>query len=142
MKRIVFLITAEAFLSLAAGYLVSKMSWIARVGINLFHGEYRIFKSWGKTTCLFFSIQLVLILFQWWMYRKSKRISGSILSTLLLLSGIVGLYITYNDFQHTFTHRLLREKAHLGFYLFWLGWISSCTFFLVAARKISDQPAT
>jgi len=60
----------------------------------------------------------------------------------LLVAGVLGLVITYYDFQHTYSHRLLKERFHLGFYLFWLGWMGTCVFFLVTGngKKPGQQP--
>jgi len=41
------------------------------------------------------------------------------------------LYATFHDFTTNFTHKLLHEKSHVGFYLFWLTWIGSSIYFLV-----------
>ena len=67
-----------------------------------------------------------------------KKITTLAASTLLMLA-ILGLLTTLQDFLHTYTHRLLKERFHLGFYIFWLSWIGSCLFFLIIPHPV---PAT
>lgn len=128
MKPTQFIILLQAFFSLIAGFLISKMSFIGKLGINLFYSEYTIFKTWWQIGSLLFAIQLLVFGFQ---LLVKKRKGGKIafrLSLILLLVALIGLYATYHDFQHTFSHKLLKEKFHLGFYLFWLTWIGGCLF--------------
>ena len=67
-------------------------------------------------------------------------INNTILYSLLLMLGAVGLFLTFRDFIYTYTHRLLKERFHLGFYLFWIGWIGTCVFFLVVKDKKDPAP--
>lgn len=134
-RSLPLLVVFQAILMGIAGYLISEISFIGRVGINFFYKEYSIFKSAPKTAILFFVIQLVLIGIQWIMNRRYDRKIANIVSGILLVVALLGLYATYNDFQHTLSHRLLKEKFHLGFYLFWLGWISTCVYFMYGVRK-------
>lgn len=134
-KSLSLLVLFQAILMAIAGYLISKISLIGKIGINLFYSEYSIFKSAWKTTLLLFIIQLVLIGIQWIVNKRYDRKIANILSWTLLIVALVGLFATYNDFQNTFSHRLLKEKFHLGFYLFWLGWISTSLYFIFGVRK-------
>ena len=120
---------------LLAGWLISKISWIGRVGINLMYKEYSIFKSWWKTALLLFAIQMVLLLLQHIVHKKYSRAVANIASVVLLIAGIGGLAATYSDFQHTFSHKLLKERFHLGFYLFWIGWICTCLYYILLHKK-------
>jgi hypothetical protein len=52
-----------------------------------------------------------------------------------LIVAIVGLYFTYRDFQYYYAHRWLKEKFHLGGYLFWIGWIGISLFFLFSRQE-------
>lgn len=128
MKPVRFIILLQAILSLLSGYLISNMSFIGRLGINLFYSEYTIFKSWWQTALMLFIIQIVVFIVQLFVKKRKGGKIGFRLSLVLLLGALIGLYATYHDFQHTFSHKLLKEKFHLGFYLFWLTWIGSCLF--------------
>ena len=138
MKKTTLLILLQAILSLIAGFLVSKMSWIGRVGINWFHPEYKIFKFWWKTGLLFFGLQLCVIYVLWIVRKKAIARTSFITSLVFLLIAIVGLYLTYNDFQSTFSHKLMKEKFHLGFYIFWLCWAGTSIRFMV--KESDNQP--
>lgn len=129
-KKITILVGAQALFTILQVYLISRISLIGKVGISLFYKEYRIFRSPWKTYILFFGIQLTIILL---LYFLKNRYSGKITNmaaAVLLAIALFGLLYTYNDFLHTYSHRLLKERFHLGFYLFWTGWISTCVFFL------------
>lgn|GEM_PF-6578350 len=136
MKRSYIFILCQAILSFIAGYLVSGISWIGSVGIRFFYGEYSVFRSWWKTGLIFLLIQCVLLISQSLVRKKAKPSTSYIVSGILLLVGAAGLFVTYNDFQHTLSHRLLKEKFHLGFYLFWLCWIANCLYFLLSKKKV------
>lgn len=125
MKATRFIFLLQVVLSLLSGYLISKMSFIGRLGINLFYSEYTIFKSWWQTALLLFTIQLLIFGVQLFIKKRKGNKLAYRFSLGLLLIALIGLYVTYHDFQHTFSHRLLKEKFHLGFYLFWLTWIGS-----------------
>ena len=127
------LIPLQAALALISGVLVSEMSWLGRMGINLLHKDYRIFKSWWQTAIAFFAIQLLLDLIQYLIVKKSRK-SGLLIGIILIL-GLIGLYATYHDFTTNFSHKILKEKSHLGFYLFWLTWVGSSFYFLFASKK-------
>lgn len=128
MKPARFIILLQAILSLLSGYLISKMSLIGRIGINLMYSEYIIFKSWWQTALLLFGIQSLLLGVQFFVKKRKGNKLAFRLSLVLLVIALFGLYTTYHDFQHTISHKLLKEKFHLGFYLFWLTWIGGCLF--------------
>ena len=141
MKRLPILLLLQAVLSAIAGYLISKMSLLGRVGINLAYKEYAVLKSPVKAGLLLLLIQFIIIGVLWVAARKLPARSAKGIAVLLLLVGFAGLYVTYDDFQRTVTHRLLKEKFHLGFYLFWAGWIMSCTFFLTTIQPRKQYAA-
>jgi hypothetical protein len=126
------LILLQAVLSALSGILVSQMSWISRVGISLFYRDYAILKSWWQTALLFFAILLVLDIIQ--LVIKKKSSLSALFISIILVIGLLGLYVTFHDFTTKFTHELLREKSHTGFYLFWLTWIGSSVYFLVIPK--------
>jgi uncharacterized membrane protein YsdA (DUF1294 family) len=133
-KSLTLLIVIQAVLMAIAAYLISKMSFIGRLGINWFYQEYSLFKSPLKTGLLLFVIQMVLLGVQWFMNKRYDRKIANIVSSVLLIVALLGLYATYQDFQNTFSHKILNEKFHVGFYLFWLGWLSTCFYFLFGVR--------
>jgi hypothetical protein len=129
--RIPLLILCQALLSWLEAYLIAQISLIGRVGIATVHREYRLLRSGWKTFLLLFGIQLALILLLRFIQKKYPKKVTTILTSGLLLLAVLGFLATFQDFLHTYTHRLLKERFHLGFYLFWLAWIGTCVFFLV-----------
>ncbi|MCO6564973.1 MAG: hypothetical protein J6581_05965 [Apibacter sp.] len=139
MKRLSLLLLFEILVSISIGFLMSKMSWIGRMGINLFRNEYKILKVWWKTALMVLSIQLLLILIQYIIKRTCKVTISKLLFFLFLLSGCIGLVYTYHDFSTVYEHRIMKERFHLGGYLFWIGWIVSNLYFLVTPYQKTVQ---
>jgi hypothetical protein len=137
--RIALLISGQALLCWLDVYLISKISWIGKLGIATVHKEYRLLRSDWKTFLLLFSLQIVLIAGLTVVRTKCPRRIATLVTSMLLTLGAIGLFLTFRDFIYTYTHRLLKERFHLGFYLFWLGWIGTCIFFL--AIKDKKDPA-
>lgn len=134
VRRLLMLSAIQVVVSLVSTYLISKISFIGKAGIFLFYREYRILRSGWKTFLLLLGIQLlVVIVLEVISRRYDRRILRYWASGLLVLA-VVGLLATYNDFQNTFSHRLLKERFHLGFYLFWLGWGFTCVYYFLAVR--------
>jgi len=134
MKISKLLIPLQALLSLISGILVAQMSWLGRVGIDLLHKDYSIFKSWWQTAIAFFVIQIILDIIQFIIKKRSAK-SGLFIGIILIL-GLLGLYATFHDFTTNFSHKILKEKSHTGFYLFWLTWIGSSIYFMFAPKKV------
>ena len=130
-SRITVLVLAQAGLCLLSAYLVSKISTIGKIGIALFYKEYRLLRSGWKTFLLFFGIQLLIILLLHLTQKRSSAKKTIFTASVFIALALIGLLTTFNDFHHTYSHRLLKERFHLGFYLFWIGWIASCVFFIV-----------
>lgn len=135
MKRrnlpfIVFLL----LLSALSGWLMSHMSWIGRVGIDLMHKEYKPLKVWYRGGGIVFAILLVLFLLQWLADRKLAKPKARGVQIVALLLAVAGLLFTYNDFRTDFTHNILKERFHLGMYLFWVGWMSISLYLLATFR--------
>lgn len=142
MSRLSILICCQAILSWIESYLISKISFIGKVGIATTHKEYRLLRSGWKTFLLLFSIQLIVIVVLSVARKKLPAKSARLTGVVLLVLAVLGLLTTYVDFQDT-THRWLKERFHLGFYLFWLSWIGSCAFFLAtSSSKKDDTPTT
>ena len=140
-QKISILILCQAALCWLAAYLISKISLFGRLGIATVHKEYRLLRSGWKTFLLFFSIQVPLIILLSLIQKNFSRKLMISAATLLLILGVWGLWTTYSDFLHTYTHRLLKERFHLGFYIFWIGWMGTCIFFMVISyRKLTEPP--
>ena len=134
MRRHIPFLLYLAALSALSGWLMSHMSWIGRVGVNLFHKEYKFLKVWYKGGAVVFGVLLFLFLIQWLADRKLSKGSARAVQMVALIAAICGLWLTYNDFRTDFTHGVLKERFHLGAYLFWVGWISISLFLLATAR--------
>ena len=129
------LIFGQTLLCLLETYLVSKISFIGKVGIAIVHREYSLLRSGWKTFLLLFSIQVVIIITLYIIEKKYPKKIAFIVSSAILLLGLIGLYVTFQDFLHTYTHRLLKERFHAAFYLFWLSWTGTCLYFIVLLNK-------
>lgn len=134
MKNTSLLILVQGILSLLCGILSSKMSFIGRMGIQVMHRDYLIFKSWWKTALICFAIQLIIIIFLSLIKAYAGIRAVRIIAIVLLLIGLVGTYYTYIDFTTT-SHRLMRVKFHIAGYLFWLAWFISCIYFIIGSKK-------
>lgn len=139
MKQYKGFIAYLAGLSLLAGYLFSKASWIGRIGISLFYRQYNFLKTWWKGAGVVFIILLLLLAAHEYFNRKLKPSSARMLHLTALLGSLAGLFFTFLDFRHTLKHRWMGERFHLGAYCFWIGWISVCLLFLYKTRK-REQP--
>lgn len=135
MKRLGFLVLFLAGLSLISGYLLSKASWIGRVGMSLFYQQYNFLKVWWKGSLLIFAILMILLIIQTIIQKKLPASVAKIFHIIMLFAAIVGIWFTYQDFRHHFSHRLLGERFHIGTYLFWIGWISICIFYFFHPDK-------
>ncbi|WP_313385084.1 hypothetical protein [Chishuiella sp.] len=136
MKNRIICFLTLALSSLISGILISKMSFVGKIGISIIHTEYILLKTWWKTALLFFIIQAFLhIILSLWQFRNSETKARFILPTLFFALGILGLYYTYYDFTET-SHRLLKISFHSGFYLFWATWLLNCVSFFVMFWKI------
>ena len=137
MRRTASFVFILAALSAVSGVLLSKASLTGRVGISLFYKEYKFLKTWWQGALVVFAFLLLIL----WLlglaeknFSKQKAVLFYITTIFLALAG---LFLTYHDFTHTITHRLLGERFHLGAYLFWLDWVLICLFYLT---KKSPQP--
>lgn len=123
MKKRIPVLLLLTILSVICGYLFHKISWIGRLGINIAYDEYTIFKSWWKSSLLVFGIYMALYLIHYLACKNKQQRSVIIINIVSILLAIGGLYYTYHDFRTDFSHRIAGERFHLGFYLFWVGWI-------------------
>jgi len=123
------LLLVLAVLSGIAGYMMSKSSWIGGIGMHIFYKEYTFLDIWWQGALAVFSLLLLLFIVHAVLRRTLSKTGGIIAHIIGLLAAIAGLYLTYHDFRHDISHRLMGERFHIGFYIFWLGWlIISLTF--------------
>jgi len=137
MKKTAPIIAITAVLSLISGILLSRMSFVARTAISVFHKHYRYYtfmKTWWKGALIFFGILMLLLGLQLWFKKKNTPLKGVMLQVLCLLLALAGLYFTYLDFRHTLSHRWAGENLHLGFYLFWINWMAISLYVLFSKR--------
>jgi hypothetical protein len=134
-KKLTLIRACALLLAPVSGYLLSKASLIGRTGINLFYKEYKFLKTAWKGALLVFITLSVL----WLVHRAIQNRSGNktrvALHLVLALLGLVGLVLTYQDFQNSLSHRLLGEKFHLGAYLFWVAWLIISFTFVFEGKK-------
>lgn len=135
MKRSIYLLALLALISITAGTLMAGATWIGRVGITFLHKDLNFLKIWWQGAIAVF---LVYLLFMWIHSRITAKLSpipAKLLHFLLLALAAAGLYLTWGDFHHTFSHRLMGRKFHLGFYLFWAGWMVICLYYMLLGKK-------
>ena len=136
MKKNILLILFMALLSAVSGLLMSKMSFIGRVGINLVHKEYKFLKIWWQGAIAVFLVLMILLWVHNLVQQKLPAATARLLHVFLLLLVVAGLYFTYDDFHTDISHRLLGHRFHYGFYLGWIGWMLICLFFIF---RTTDQ---
>ncbi|MFV0139095.1 hypothetical protein OBK16_04930 [Empedobacter falsenii] len=139
MKNKIIHLLILAFSSLLSGIMISKMSFIGKVGITIIYNEYTILKSWWKTALLLFAIQaIIFVVLSVWKMKTTKLLKQLLLPFIFLSIGIIGLIYTYYDFTET-SHRLLKKTFHFGFYIFWLTWFGNCIFFMSKQKKKLEE---
>ena len=138
-KRISILVVFLAALAALSGYLMSKASFIGRLGMTYFYKEYRFLKTWWKGALAVFVVWMIVLIVQTIVEKKLKKRTASLIHIVFILLALLGLYFTYSDFQNTTSHRWLKEKFHIGAYLFWLGWIIISVFCMFQKRKELPQ---
>lgn len=134
-KRISVLVVFLFALACLSGYLMSKASFIGRLGMTFVYKEYRFLKTWWKGALFVFVVWMILLIVQALIEWKVKKQTANLIHILFVVLALVGLYFTYQDFQHTTSHRWLKERFHIGAYLFWIGWIIISVFFIVQKKK-------
>jgi hypothetical protein len=135
VKRICLYLILLSFLSLVSGYLLSKLSMTGRVGVNLLYKQYKFLKDPFKDFFLIFLVFLILISLLYIFYKRWNKNIANKISLIIVFLGIAGALLTYYDFAHNLSHRLLGWRFHLGAYLFWLGWICIPIYYLTKKEK-------
>jgi len=140
MKRYTFFLSLLAALSAISGYLMSKASWIGRVGMTFFYKEYNLLKIWWQGAITVFIMLILLFVLHSFIHTKLRLAGARAVHFLLLLLAVGGLYLTYDDFTNELSHRMLGWRFHYGFYLFWADWMLICIFFLFKKKPPTDFP--
>ena len=133
-KRICFFVVFLVALASLSGYLMSKASFIGRIGMTYVYKEYRFLKTWWQGALAVFVVWMILLIIQVIVENKLSKTAATTIHVIFILLALLGLYFTYSDFQHSTSHRWLKEKFHIGAYLFWLGWVVISTFCIVQKR--------
>ncbi len=134
-KKLTILALFQLLFTSLQVYLVLRISFIGKIGIAIAYKQYAFLRSGWKTFFLLFGVQLLVIGVLWYFREKHSRMRMLVASGVIVLIALIGLWLTYSDFVHTYTHRLLKERFHLGFYLFWAGMMVSAVFFAVSPQK-------
>src|SRR5689334_12054514 len=124
MKKITILSFFLAALSVLSGVLLSKSSFIGKVGIHFFYQQYKFLRIWWQGALVIFCFLMLLVGIHLMVQKMLDFKTARFTYLLALAVALVGLYLTYLDFRQSLSHRLLGERFHIGAYLFWLGWIS------------------
>src|SRR5579863_1540599 len=133
-RRLLALILSQLLLCWYETYLISRISTIGKIGIATAYHEYHWLCVFWLTYAILTLFQLALILTLYIIGKRSTKKITNLVSTILLVAGGLGLVLTFQDFMHTYSHRLLKERFHLGFYIFWISWMGTCLYFLFSAR--------
>lgn len=128
-----------AGLAVLSGWLLSKINVIGKAGIALFYKEYRFFRYWWKGALAVFAVWLFLFWLHHFLQRKLVRRQATLLHIAALVIAAIGLYFTYYDFRHDVSHRVIGERFHLGFYLFWVGWMLISLFYLFQKTPVDGS---
>ena len=135
VKRVSFLVIVLAALAWLSGYLMSRASFVGRLGMTYIYKEYRFLKTWWKGAVAVFVVWMIVLAIQAIVEKKLPKAKATIIHVIFILLALVGLYLTYSDFQNSTSHRWLKEKFHIGAYLFWLGWIIISAFSIVQKKE-------
>lgn len=140
MKKAPFL-GLLVLLSVLCGYLFSKASLVGKAGMTFIYKEYAFLKTWWQGALFVVAVWLLLFLLQGRAQRYARSATARRIHIGCMIAALVGLYLTYQDFRHTLSHRLLGERFHLGGYLFWIGWMLIAVYWLADRNKKADPAA-
>ncbi len=133
-RRLLVLVLTQLLLCWYETYLISKISTIGKIGIATSYHQYHWLRVFWLTYAILTFFQLALILTLHIMTNRAAKKMTNLVSTILFVAGGLGLVLTFQDFMHTYSHRLLKERFHLGFYIFWISWMGTCLYFLFSNR--------
>lgn len=135
------LILIQAIIALISAYLISQMSFVGRMSINLYYKEYGIFKDIIRTAILLFSIQFCLVIFLY-LCKKFVHQYLYIAIIIIVISSILGgAYQSYLNFTMT-SHKHMRLLFHSGIYLFWFASLLSSMWISIAIKNKKKSEAT
>jgi len=135
MRKSASLTLFLALLSVICGYMLSGASWIGRVGISLFYREYEFLKVWWKGAIVVFVVLMVLYALQSLVQKRARHTMAKTVHIFAIAAALIGLYLTYDDFRHTTSHRWMGERFHIGAYLFWIGWMVISIYLLLTKKN-------
>ena len=135
MKRTIIFLGLLAGLSIVSGYLLSKASWIGRVGMTFFYKEYNLLKIWWQGALAVYLFLLILFAGHSLIQTKLPKITARLLHIIALMTAITALYFTYDDFTTDISHKLLGRRFHYGFYLICIDWMLMCLFFALQKKR-------
>ncbi|MFL5739019.1 MAG: hypothetical protein ACJ75B_02285 [Flavisolibacter sp.] len=136
-KSYLLLVLVLLLLSAICGFLLSKPSLVGKIGIHLFYKQYRFLEIWWHGALFVFVVWMILLFGQGLLQRKLKMKQAMFVQYAMIFLALVGFYFTYRDFRDTTTHRWLKERFHIGGYLFWAGWILISIFYLTEKKQIN-----
>lgn len=128
-----------AGLSCFSGWLMSQPSLVGKVGIDLFYKEYQFLRTWWQGSMVVFSVLIFLTLLQGFIFLRSGRKKNNWIQVFMILLALGGLYLSYYDFHHTTTHRWLRERFHIGAYIFWMSWIIISIYYMTIVKNETPE---
>jgi hypothetical protein len=134
-NKLIPLILFLTFLSLISGYLMSRASLAGRIGISLFYKQYKFLKIWWQGALVVFIVLILVVILQAFLKNKLGYQRSKFIHIGMIVLGLLGFYLTWQDFHTTTTHRMLGTSFHIGAYLFWLGWIIASSFFLFKKQE-------
>ena len=135
MKRTILFILLLISLSAVSGYLMSKASWVGRVGMTFFYKEYNLLKIWWQGAIAVFIVAMLLYSVHIILQKKLSFTGAKFVHIILLVAAVTGLYFTYIDFSENFPHRILGRRFHYGFYIIWVEWMLICLFFILTKKR-------
>jgi hypothetical protein len=133
-RRLLFLTLTQFLLCWYETFLISKISTIGKIGIATTYHQYHWLRVFWLTYTILALFQVALIVALYVISKRSAKKMTNFVSTIFLIAGGLGLVLTFQDFMHTYSHRLLKERFHLGFYIFWISWMGTCLYFLFSNR--------
>ena len=132
--RLLIVILSQLLLCWYETFLISRISTIGKIGIATTYHQYHWLRIFWLTYTILTLFQLAVIAVLYILGKRSTKKMTNLVSTILLVAGGLGLALTFQDFMHTYSHRLLKERFHLGFYIFWISWMGTCAYFLFSNR--------
>lgn len=134
MKRnyplLIFILT---LISLLSGNLTKGVSFVGKMGINLFYKEYKFFKVWWQAALVCFAAMIIVTVLLYFIDKSLQGVTRKIVLLLLFFVFLSGLYFTFKDFRNDLSHRLLGERFHLGIYLYWMGFCMISLFYALTS---------